>query len=64
MKYYNVELLRNQAEHLQQLLYDLLVKFEISAAGIYYHFEILLAPDSKEYNEVEKFLFNDAITEV
>lgn len=64
MKYYNIELLKNQAEQLQQLLYDLLVKFEISAAGIYYHFEILLAPGSNEYDEIERFLFNDAITEV
>jgi 5-hydroxyisourate hydrolase-like protein (transthyretin family) len=64
MKYYNIELLRTQAEHLQELLYNLLVKFEISAAGIYYHFEILLTPGSYEYNEIEKFLFNDAIVEV
>jgi hypothetical protein len=64
MKYYNIELLRTQAEQLQQLLYNLLIKFEISAAGIYYHFEILLTPGSNEYNEVEKFLFNDAITDV
>lgn len=64
MKYYNIELLRNQAEQLQQILYNLLVKFETSAAGIYYHFEILLMPGSYEYNEIEKFLFSDAITEV
>jgi hypothetical protein len=41
MKYYNIELLQNAAEKLQQLLYDLQIKFEISAAGAYYHFEIL-----------------------
>lgn len=41
MKYYNIELLQTAAEKLQQLLYDLQVKFEISAAGAYYHFEIL-----------------------
>lgn len=61
MRYYNVELLKNQAEQLQQLLYDLLVKFEISAAGVYYHFEILLIPGSYEHNEVEKFLFSNAV---
>ena len=33
MKYYNIELLQTAAEKLQQLLYDLQVKFEISAAG-------------------------------
>jgi hypothetical protein len=41
MKYYNIELLQAAAERLQALLYDLQVKFEISGAGAYYHFEIL-----------------------
>ena len=41
MKYYNIELLQTAAEKLQQLLYDLQIKFEVSGAGAYYHFEIL-----------------------
>jgi hypothetical protein len=41
MKYYNIELLQTAAERLQAFLYDLQIKFEISAAGAYYHFEIL-----------------------
>jgi hypothetical protein len=41
MKYYNIELLQTAAEKLRQLLFDLQIKFEISAAGAYYHFEIL-----------------------
>ena len=41
MKYYNIELFPSMAEKLQQFLYDLLVKFEISAAGPMIHFEIL-----------------------
>lgn len=41
MKYYNIELLQTAAEKLQEFLYDLQVKFEISAGGAYYHFEIL-----------------------
>ena len=44
MKYYNIELLQAAAEKLQQFLYNLNVKFEISAAGPYYHFEILTDP--------------------
>ena len=61
MKYYNVELLRSDAEKLQQLLYNLGVKFEISANGAYYHFEILLTPRSKELNKINNFLLKDAI---
>lgn len=64
MKYYNIELLRAAAEQLQQLLYDLKVKFEISAAGAYYHFEILLDPNGPEYKKVNDFLLSDAIGEV
>lgn len=41
MKYYNIELLQTEAAKLQQLLYDLQIKFEVSGAGAYYHFEIL-----------------------
>lgn len=61
MKYYNIELLRAAAEQLQQLLYDLQVKFEISAAGVYYHFEILLDATGPEYKKVNDFLLCDAI---
>ena len=61
MKYYNVELLLSEAEKLQQLLYDLMVKFEISAAGAYYHFEIALTPGSKEFEKINNFLLRDAI---
>ena len=56
MKYYNIELLQVAAEKLQQLLYNLDVSFEISAAGAYYHFEILLDAASKEYKKVNDFL--------
>jgi hypothetical protein len=56
MKYYNIELLQDAAEKLQQLLYDLNIKFEISAAGAYYHFEILLNKNSDEFNKVNNFL--------
>lgn len=61
MKYYNVELLLSEAEKLQQLLYDTGVNFEVSANGIYYHFEILLTPKSKEYNRINKLLLRGAI---
>jgi hypothetical protein len=64
MKYYNIELLQVAAEKLQQLLYDLQVKFEISAAGAYYHFEILLDAASKEFKKVNDFLLSDARIEV
>lgn len=64
MKYYNIELLQTKAGELQQLLYDLHVKFEISAAGAYYHFEILLDAASKEYKKINDFLLSDALTEV
>lgn len=56
MKYYNIELLQVAAGKLQQLLYNLGVSFEISAAGAYYHFEILLDAASKEYKKVNDFL--------
>lgn len=64
MKYYNIELLQSAAERLQQILYDLQAKFEISAAGAYYHFEILLDRDSAEYKKIEDFIYSDAIAEV
>lgn len=64
MKYYNIELLRTQAEKLQQLLYNLQVKFEISAAGAYYHFEILMDAASEEFKKVNDFILADAIMEV
>lgn len=63
MKYYNIELLQSAAEKLQKLLYDLQVNFEISAAGAYYHFEILLNNNSIEYKKINDFLLSDAITE-
>ena len=56
MKYYNIELLRSAAERLQAFLYDLQVKFEISAAGAYYHFEILLDPATEEFKKVNDFI--------
>ena len=61
MKYYNIELFPAMAEKLQQLLYDLLVNFEISAAGPMIHFEILLSPGSMEYNEITKFIEEGAL---
>lgn len=64
MKYYNIELLRTQAERLKTLLYNLQIKFEISAGGAYYHFEILLDPASKEYKKINDFILSDAIVEV
>lgn len=64
MKYYNIELLQVAAQKLQQLLYDLQVKFEISAAGVYYHFEILLDSASEEYKKINDFILSDAIMEV
>lgn len=64
MKYYNVELLRAAAEKLRGLLYDLQVKFEISAAGVYYHLEILLDATGPEFKKINDFLLSDAITEV
>lgn len=64
MKYYNIELLQTAAEKLQQLLYDLQVKFEISAAGAYYHFEILLNKNSIEYKTIENFLYSGVVVEV
>ncbi len=54
MKYYNVELLQVAAEKLQQLLYNLGFKFEVSAAGAYYHFEILT--DATGADKINSFL--------
>lgn len=64
MKWYNIELLLNAAEKLQELLYDLNVTFETSAAGAFYHFEILLDKNSAEYKKITDLIFADAITEV
>ena len=64
MKCYNIELLQQAAERLQQFLYNLQVQFEISAAGAYYHFEILLDPATVEFKKVNEFIAADAITEV
>ena len=64
MKWFNVELLRSDAEKLQQLLYNLEASFEISAAGPLYHFEILLDPEGSKIKTVEKFLYADSIEEV
>ena len=61
MKYYNIELLRTAAEQLQRFLYDLQIKFEISAAGAYYHFEILT--DTEGVTAINNFITADAITE-
>ena len=41
MKYYNIELSKAAANKLQQFLYNLSIQYEVSAAGPYYHFEIL-----------------------
>lgn len=62
MKYYNIELLQTAAERLQAFLYDLQIKFEISAAGAYYHFEILT--DTAGAATINDFITADAITEV
>ena len=59
MKYYNVELLQAAAEKLQQFLYNLNVKFEISAAGPYYHFEILTNAAGADI--INEFLDNNTI---
>lgn len=56
MKYYNIELLQTAAKKLQRLLYDLKVNFEISNAGRYYHFEILLDAASEEFKKVNDFI--------
>lgn len=60
MKYYNVELFPAAAEKLQQFLYDLMVKFEISAAGPMIHFEILTDPAGAA--AINKFIEKGAIT--
>ena len=41
MKYYNIELTKAAALPLQQFLKNLKTSYEISAAGDFYHFEIL-----------------------
>lgn len=56
MKYYNIELLQTAADKLQQLLLDLQIKFEKSAAGAYYHFEILLKENSPEFKKINEFI--------
>jgi hypothetical protein len=61
MKWYNIELLQTAAERLQALLYDLQIKFETSAAGAYYHFEILT--DAAGAARIDKFLENNIIWE-
>lgn len=63
MNWYNVELLRSDAEKLQKLLYNIEVSFEISAAGPFYHFEILLDPEGSKKKTVERFLYMNAIEE-
>ena len=62
MKYYNIELLQTAAERLQAFLHDMQVKFEISAAGAYYHFEILT--DTAGALKINDFITADAVTEV
>lgn len=59
MRYYNIELFPAMAEKLQQFLYDLLVKFEISAAGPLIHFEILT--DAAGADAINKFIEGGAI---
>lgn len=56
MKYYNIELLQAAAERLKHFLHDLQVEFETSAAGAYYHFEILLDPATVEFEKVNDFI--------
>ena len=63
MKWFNVELLRSDAEKLQKLLYNIEASFEISAAGPFYHFEILLDPAGSKIRKIEKFLYMGAIEE-
>ena len=57
MKYYNIELSKAAAEKLQQFLYKLEVEFERSAAGPYYHFEILTSAAGAEI--INNFLDNN-----
>jgi 5-hydroxyisourate hydrolase-like protein (transthyretin family) len=59
MKYYNIELLKKQAERLKAFLNALKVKFEISAVGAYYHFEILT--DAADAERINGFLDNNTI---
>lgn len=59
MKYYNIELFPPMAEKLQQFLYNLLVNFEISAAGPLIHFEILT--DAAGADAINKFIAEGAI---
>lgn len=59
MKYYNIELFPSIAEKLQQFLYDLLVDFEISAAGPLIHFEILT--DAAGADAINNFIAEGAI---
>ena len=61
MKYYNCELPLKEAENLRELLYNLNVKFEISAAYNLYHFEILLDKNSKEFTIINNHLLKGAI---
>ena len=63
MSWYNVELSKGRAEMLQKLLYNMGVTFEISAAGPWYHFEILLDPNGSKIKTVEKLLYIGAIEE-
>lgn len=48
MKYYNIELSKAAAIKLQQFLYNLSIQYEVSAAGPYYHFEILTSAAGAE----------------
>jgi hypothetical protein len=59
MKYYNIELLQTAAERLRAFLYDMQVKFEISAAGAYYHFEILT--DATGADQINGFVDNNTM---
>lgn len=54
MKYYNVELSQTAAGKLKQILYDLKIEFEVSAAGPCYHFEIFT--DAAGAAVINKFL--------
>lgn len=56
-RWYNVELGEDDAVRLKEKLYDLDVKFETSACGLWsVHFEILLSESDWRFDEINRFL--------
>ena len=69
-KYYNIEIayntreMINRVDNFREWLYDNNIKHEISSAGAFVHFEILLSSDevAKVNNALDVIVWYDSIT--